>query len=73
MIDGGMRNLTIKDSSDVDSVSYRKDLLSGISAFGPSLENSLINASMIFKGDDLVAVIGSTEASELSIVGSQIM
>ena len=68
-----MRNLTIKDSSDVDSVSYREDLLNGILAFGPSLENSLINASMIFKGDDLVAVIGSTEASELSIVGSQIM
>ena len=73
LIDGGMRNVNIKNHRDADFDSYREDLLSGISAWGPNLENSLINASMVFKGNDLVAVITSTEASDLSIVGSQIM
>ena len=73
LVQGGMRNVTIKDFRDVDFDSYREEMLAGIRGpYGVS-ENSLLNSSMVFKGNDLVAVIESTEASDLSIVGQQIM
>lgn len=71
-ITGGTDDVSIREFGQPLSDGNHRDFLQAIQHWGPGFENQLVDAAMIYKGEDLIAAIQTSDVAQLVVTNEGI-
>ena len=71
-ITGGTDDVSIQEWGQPLEDSNHRDLLQAVRHWGPTFENALVGAGMIYKGEDLIACIQTSDVGQLVVTNEGI-